>query len=249
MRTVRKSLRIALLILWFLFCALLALPGRWRGRRGIRQNLKLTRFWARGAARIIGLRVVVDGDPGQFPGGLVVSNHQGYLDIVVEATVFPIRFAPKAEIASWPFLGPFVGLNQPVWIHREARGKSVEVAREIEWSLKNNLSMLVYPEGTSTSGEVPLLPFKSTPFEPVIAARLPIQPVLVRYRLPADGRELSWHGDMTLLPHISHLLGQPRLDARLRLLPVIVPQPGETRKELALRVHDLMDAEYRRMQV
>ncbi len=247
MRFLRKIFRLFLIGCWFPVLAVPALPGLFRGRAGIRTNARITRLWAAGIARILGLRITVDGDPEAFAGGLIVSNHTGYVDILAEAAIFPIRFAPKVEIRSWPLLGWYVALSRPIWIDRRSRARSAAVARELEQTLRDKISTLVYPEGTSTDGEHGLLPFKSTPFEAACRVGEPILPVLIQYQRPADGYPIAWYGDMTMPPHVWHLLGQPEIRATLKILPQVVPAPGEDRKALAERVHALMDAEYRRM--
>ncbi|MGE4563756.1 MAG: lysophospholipid acyltransferase family protein [Victivallaceae bacterium] len=246
MRFLRMVWRITLLIGWFGVCSLLAVPWKIRGKaRGIRHNLAVTRLWARGVCRILNIHLKVIGDPDSFEGGMIVSNHQGYADILICASVFPLRFAPKVQIRSWPFLGWFVSLNFPVWIDRESRAKAAEVATELEWTLQEKLSMLVYPEGTSTDGGE-LLPFKSTPFEPVVKLQLPVLPILIRYIETPDRYPIAWYGDFTFLPHVGSFISRKRIDAMLEILPPVRPEPGESRKELANRIHDNMDKAYRR---
>ena len=246
MRFLRTVWRSFLLIGWFLICALIALPGKFLGKReALRRNLGITRLWARVAARILNMHIKVIGDPDSFEGGMIVSNHQGYIDILVSASVFALRFAPKVQIRSWPFLGWFVSMNFPIWIDRESRAKSAEVATELEWTLQEKLSMLVYPEGTSTDGSG-LLPFKSTPFEPVVKLQLPVLPILIRYVETPDRYPLAWYGDFSFLPHVGCLIGRKRIDATMEILPAVRPEPGESRKELANRIHAIMDEALRR---
>ena len=179
---------------------------------------------------------------------MIVGNHQGYLDIVAHASIFRIRFAPKKEIRSWPFLGFMISLNRPVWIDRKSRQKSKETAEEMVATMQNGIAMLVYPEGTSTDGQHGLLPFKSTPFEAAAELSLPIQPTLLFYEgVPKQTEPLAWYGDQKLLPHVWRILGLKEIRMRVYVLPVVYPKSGENRKELALRVHDLMEKEYWRV--
>ena len=105
--------------------------------------------------------------------------------------------------------------------------------------------MLVYPEGTSTDGGV-LLPFKSTPFEPIVKLQLPVLPILIRYVETPDRYPIGWYGDFSFLPHVGCLIGRRRIDATMEILPAVRPEPGESRKELANRIHTIMDQAYRR---
>ncbi len=247
MKYLRIVLKTSGLLFWFIFTGMLALPGLFTGRRGIRSNAFVARLWAAGTARIIGLRITVDGNPGSFPGGVIVSNHQSYLDILAEGAVFPIRFSPKKEIKSWPVLGWFLALSRPVWVDRSSRQSSAEVAAEIVRTVNENISALIYPEGTTTDGRGGLLPFKSTPFEAVIQSGKPFLPVLLKYTAGGGGFDPAWYGDMTLLPHVGQMLAQKSIPVTMRILPALVPMPGEDRKSLAVRVHKIMEEEYRRM--
>lgn len=247
MLVVRKIWRITKIAGWFTIPGLIAVPGVFRGREGIRANSCVARIWAWGITRILKIDIELEGDPKSFSGGMIVSNHLGYLDILCEGAVFPIRFAPKVEIRSWPILGWYLSLSRPIWVDRRSKQKSAEIAEEIERTLHENISTLIYPEGTSTDGKNGLLPFKSTPFEAIVRGRKPFLPILIKYDVPEDGQELAWYGDMTMWPHVWHLLGQPRLKAKIKILPEMEPLEGEDRKALAERVHKVMDEEFRRM--
>lgn len=244
-RFLRKIWRLLLAALWFPLMGLVALPGLFMKREGIRRNARVARHWAAGCARILGMKIHVHGDPSKFAGGMIVSNHQGYLDILTEASIFPIRFAAKAEIKSWFLLGPYLTLSRAVWVDRSSRQKAAEVAEEMERTLADNVNMLVYPEGTSSAGDGDLLPFKSTAFEALCHAGRPFLPILLKYHIPDDERELAWYGSMNMLPHFWHVLGQPRIDVEVHILPEITPIPGETRKELTERTYRIMNDKYR----
>lgn len=247
MRLFRRLFRLLKIYIWFWGMGLYVwLINREKGWDAVARAAHFTRIWAAQSAKIIDLKVRVEGSKDGFPGGLIVCNHQGYLDILVNASLFEIRFAPKSEMLRWPFLGKLVGLNRPVWIDRSSRQKSRHAAEEMVETMKHHISMLVYPEGTSTDGER-LLPFKSTPFEAACEVGLPILPVLLRYSsTPADGDggPLAWHGSDLLLPHIWRILGLKEICADVKILPVVYPIEGESRKELAARVHDLMETEF-----
>ena len=244
MRTIRIIWRLGASSFWFCLIALAALPGMVVGRRGIRWNGKLSRVWGRGLVRILNIRISGrENVPDDIPGALIVSNHQSYLDILVESSLFPVRFLPKAEIRFWPVLGWFLALNRPIWVDRKSPMKAAKVADEIARSLQEDLPVLAYPEGTTSDGKS-LLPFKSTAFEPVVRAGLPIRPVLLRYAPPADDHPIAWYGDMTLLPHLIHTLGQPGFEAEITLLDPILPHPGEDRKNFANRVRQIMLEHY-----
>ena len=246
----RRFFRLWRVVWWFVVSSCRIRRDQ-KGRKGwdaVACSARHAREWARGSARIFNFEVVVHGDPGKFPGGLLVSNHQGYLDILAHAVIFPIRFAPKKEMRNWPLLGPFVAQSHPIWIDRTSRQKAKDAADEMIATLEHRINLLVYPEGTSTDGEHGLLPFKSTPFEAAVDAKCAVQPLLTFFSSEdSEAYPLAWFGHASLLPHIWRVLGLSHVRADVHILPVMEPVPGETRKEMAARVYELMLAEYIRI--
>ncbi len=242
----RKTGRILRLIGWFLYRA----AGAHVRRLGknpddrIRLAAREARDWARGILKILNIQVHVHGEIPQSQGVLIVSNHLGYLDILVHASLMGVRFAPKQEIRSWPFLGWYVGLSCPVWIDRKSPAKSRRTLEEFEKTMRLGIPLIVYPEGTSTDGLHGLRPFKSTPFEAVIKDRRPLLPMITTYRVPAGSMNPAWFGDQELLPHLWELLGLERIQADLYLSAPIRPE-GSDRKELAAKTREIMLQSYR----
>jgi 1-acyl-sn-glycerol-3-phosphate acyltransferase len=73
--------------------------------------------------------------------------------------------------------------------------------------LDNGQRLILFPEGTSSSGDT-VLPFRSSLFEPVTLSGTPVTPVSLRYHY-TDGSpcpDVAYWGDMTVLPHLIQLL-------------------------------------------
>lgn len=236
----RKLWRLGVFLLWMWPFALWSLCHAVGGRAGIRRVAHCTRKWGRFLARLVHLKIDFICDHEIPEGALIVSNHQGYIDILVHAALFPIRFAPKAEIRHWPVFGWYLGISRPVWIDRRSHQKSQRALEEFRQTLNDGISLLVYPEGTSTDGQHGFLPFKSTSFETVIGTHYRIQPIITCYELGADGWNPAWFGDQTLLPHVWTLLGRREIRVKVVALPLVTVLPGEDRKQLAARVEAMM---------
>ncbi len=239
--------RIIALIVWSVVAALLSLPYQLKGGwKGIKEISRFTHLWNKGIARIVNLRVTVSGEIPSVPGGLVVSNHLSYLDIVAHGSALPLRYTPKTDIARWPVLGWYLGLSRPIWIDRQSKKASKKTLRDFAKTMKKGMYLCVYPEGTSTDGKSGILPFKSTSFEAAITGGAPILPVLIRYKEVPGRPTACWYGDMTLLPHVWQMLRLPSIEAELHFLKPVLPD-GRPRKELASYVHGLMSREYRKI--
>lgn len=247
MAVFRRIFRIVALLIWFVFTGLIALPFQIGGWKNIRRVSFVSRMWGTGVAWIINLKINLTGDLSSFKGGLIISNHQGYIDIVTHSAAFPIRFTPKAEIARWPFLGQLLGLSRPVWVDRTSKQKSSLLLEKFRDTMEHGIPLIVYPEGTSDDGRNGLLPFKSTPFEAVTSKNLSMLPVVTVYQSPPGYASVAWYGDMTLLPHMWQLLSYPYILANIHVLNIVLPD-NRNRKELANYVHDLMDKEWKMRQ-
>ena len=235
-----------LLLLWgmiLMLPALLSFIGLSRWQR-VRRGAFWAQFWAAGAAKIAGVKTVVHGEIPQGTGGLLVSNHLGYLDILAHAATFRLRFTPNDGIKCWPFVGQLVALSCPVWIDRKHPRKAATYAKIFKETMDNGVSLLVYPEGTSTDGKHGMLPFKSTVFA-AVTPEIPIVPtVLFYHETPADSAPAAWFDDTAFYVHVWNVLGLKEIRIDLYILPEMFAYPGEERKELACRVREAMLKEY-----
>lgn len=232
-----RIIKLLLVILWMITLGGYTYVGlifQKDGKSRRRFSSKCTLLWGRVLGWILGLKITVYGDHNQLEkGGLIVSNHMGYCDIVAHASCFPVRFAPKQQIKSWPFMGMILGLNQPIWINRHSKQGAAIVVEQFRETLEEGINLIVYPEGTSTDGKHGILPFKSTAFEAASGTGLPILPIVTIYEETPDGNTVPWHSDQKLLPHIWQMLGLWSTRVDLHILPAFYPPPEMSRKELA----------------
>jgi len=136
-------------------------------------------------------------------------------------------------------------MSRPIWVNRSSRQASVRTMNEFLETLKLGMSVVVFPEGTSSDGKHGVLPLKSTPFESAVVGGYMVNPVLIRYEEDNDGT-VCWYGDMTFLPHVWSVLGRRRICAHVHILPQI-SSVGLSRKDLAKKTHEMMNVEYTRI--
>ena len=246
MKILRCTVKIILLILWGLLLmlpAVLSYIGLSRWQR-VRRGAFWAQFWARGAAKIAGVETVVHGEIPQGTGALLVSNHLGYLDILAHACNFRIRFTPNNGIKHWPFIGQLVALSVPVWIDRKHPRKAAGYAEVFQQTMDNGVSLLVYPEGTSTDGKHGMLPFKSTVFAAVHPGTPIVPMVLFYHETPANSAPAAWFDDTGFAAHAIGVLGLKKVVIDLYIMPEMYAKEGEERKVLARRVREAMLEEY-----
>ena len=111
-------------------------------------------------------------------------------------------------------------------------------------TMDNGVSLLVYPEGTSTDGKNGMLPFKSTVFSSLPPERAILPTVLVYHEFPANGVSAAWGDDAHFGSHVWEVLGLKKVVIDLYILPEMFAEAGEDRKSLASRVREKMLAEY-----
>lgn len=170
----------------------------------------ITRFACRGTLRLMGLRVIRQGQPMQGQGA-IVANHSSWLDIFSLNAGDLVYFVSKAEVSGWPGIGWLARITGTVFIDRD-RTKARAQTRLFEDRLLAGHRLLFFPEGTSTDNQR-ILPFKTTLFAAFLTDTLRdvlfIQPVALNYIPPkgADPRHYGWWGDMdfgtNLLAHLA----------------------------------------------
>jgi 1-acyl-sn-glycerol-3-phosphate acyltransferase len=248
LRHLRAGRRAVLLVLLSLGLVAPRLAGRTLAvvspRAGRALGRAATRAWARLAARVLGMRVRVEGEPPRTPH-LLVSNHLSYVDVVALWSAASGLFVAKSEVSGWPLVGTLGRAAGTLFIDRQRKRDILRVLVEMEAALCQGESVILFPEGTSTPGDA-VLPFKSSLFEASVRAGVPVGCASVAYRTPAGDRPahlaVCWWGDMTFGDHAWDLLGLPRFEAVVRFAPDALG--GSDRKRLARRAHAEVTARF-----
>lgn len=187
-------------------------PGASRAWRG-----RVFRAWARAVARVLGMRVDVQGVAPRGPF-LLVSNHLSYVDVVALASRLECVFVAKSEVERWPVVGRLCRGVNTIFVDRRNRRTLPRVLDAVERSLGEGSGVVLFAEGTSTGG-ARVAPFRSPLLEHAARERVPVHFASISYRTPPDeprAREaVCWWGDMTFLRHFYGLLTLPHFDARL----------------------------------
>jgi 1-acyl-sn-glycerol-3-phosphate acyltransferase len=169
-------------------------------------------------ARCIGLEIDVIG---RVPAtGMVVSNHLSYLDAVVLGALWPAVFVAKAEVRTWPLVGWLTAKGGTIYLQRENVRAAAEVNRSLAVAIKEDLPVVVFPEGTTTGATDPL-PFHPALFDPALRSDIPVWPTALAYTINGGSEgvaeDVCYWGDMTFMPHIVRLMRVPNLRAVVRV--------------------------------
>jgi fatty-acyl-CoA synthase len=185
---------------------------------------RITQIGSRIFFRLLGIPITIHGREyleKDLPG-VFVSNHTSFFDIVIFLAIFkfPYRFVSKIEVLSWPLIGTFLRRRDDFRFTREDRNQRLAQATALENSLREGVSLLIFPEGTFTTREG-VRPFQLGAFKAAVATGRPVCPIALRgvrniYRdetiLPKPGRVT-----ITVLPPLVHNPDAPDFQEIVRL--------------------------------
>ncbi|TRY65513.1 hypothetical protein DNTS_021735 [Danionella cerebrum] len=155
---------------------------------------------------------------------LAVAPHSSFLDmLVLSVSGLPVVVS-REENTRLPVIGALLEFNQSVLVSRkdpESRRKCVSqicerVSSEGRWP-----QMLMFPEGTTTSGRS-LIKFKPGAF----LAGVPVQPVLLHYPNNPDTVRWTWKG-ISWLGTLWYTAAQIYSNVTVEFLPVYNPSEEE----------------------
>jgi 1-acyl-sn-glycerol-3-phosphate acyltransferase len=191
-----------------------------------RATMSVARLWQRFVCFLIGIRVTVTGAPADGRPLLLLANHTSWLDIPILASVAPVSFIAKKEVANWPVVGFLAKAQRSVFVDRERRHATGSHAEEVAGRLSKGDIMVLFAEGTSSDGNR-VLPFRSALVGAAQKAiegdgAATVQPVAISYQrmlgLPL-GRQhrplVAWYGGTNLMPHLKRVLSEGGIDVHV----------------------------------
>ena len=218
-----------------------AVPLQWLARRydwPIQHRIQMA--FCRMMLAIIGIRVETRGVVAGASPRFVVANHVSWTDILALASIQPLVFLAKSEVASWPVLGYLACLQGTVFVERENRRAIPLVNEALANQMRRGRDVVVFAEGTSSDG-TSVLKFNAAHFAMLAemqAAKevLPftLAPVGLVYANEEDNSpvDVGWFGDMTFAPHLWSLMKRGGIVCHI-LYGKAVDTGGRDRKALA----------------
>ncbi|XP_068023231.1 1-acyl-sn-glycerol-3-phosphate acyltransferase alpha-like [Melanerpes formicivorus] len=180
--TVQYFCKVAFFNCWIVTLATLLSPlAALRGRSV--ENMKLLRAALLPLKHIYGIKMQVRGSEHlkiKEPF-VIVCNHQASLDLLGMVEVIPERCVPiaKKELLYLGTVGWACWLSGIIFIDRRRRAEAIDViSRTARTMLRDNLRILVFPEGTRNQKRS-MLPFKRGAFHLAVQAQVPIFPMVI----------------------------------------------------------------------
>ncbi len=221
-------------VYFLLFCVVFVLTVAFDRKRSILHVM--SRWWTRCYFGIIpSWRVKVEGRENVEPGKayVVIVNHRSMLDILL-MYVLPLEFkwVSKKEVYRWPLFGWVLWMHNDIGIERGTAGAVRKMVRQGKGWIDKGVSVIVFPEG-SRSKTRQIQRFREGAFLLAQQAGAAILPCV------AEGTGSAFNGWRLNF----------RNRFRVRILPPVPAEVvAETRlKEMAEKMHGLMDREHRAM--
>jgi 1-acyl-sn-glycerol-3-phosphate acyltransferase len=168
--------------------------------------------------------------------GLLVSNHLGYLDILVLSAVAPALFIARSDVKRWPILGWFAILAGTLFVRRARRSDIAQLNREVTLALDAGALVVLFPEEAGSDSHH-VLRFRSSLLEPIARLDHPLSAASIHYARP-DREPVGHIGDSSnerVMPFLLKLLSTSRMSATVSF--VRLEQGPNSRKELARSLH------------
>ena len=151
--------------------------------------------WSKLQHFLLNTKIETEGDIPEN-GAIIMANHRSYLDVIMIPSKTPVVFVAKAGVRKWPIVGWGGDAMRTIWVDRRDPQSRRRTRFSIVDRLKENLSVIIFPEGTTHLGPE-LLEFKPGMFYAVAGTELEIIPVAIEYKNP----NIAWVGKDYFIPH------------------------------------------------
>lgn len=179
-----------------------------RGRASsIPARARYMQRWSWHFLRVFNCSVTVQGIPPA--GGILVSNHLSYVDVIVFGSIRPFVFLSKHEVRSWPVVGLMTRFAGTLYIKRQDKTEIIRLGGELSPVVQAGIPVVMFLEGTSSGGDT-ILPFGSGLLSGVEHNGWPITPAWIHYTIREGSvpDEICYWRDMTFFPHLLNLLSR-----------------------------------------
>lgn len=149
-----------------------------------------------------GIEVITRGEIPTEPA-IFVANHLGYLDPIALNCSLACAPVAKREVQAWPVIGEAIARLGGLFVDRDCPHSGAKVLLRAKACLDAGVSVLAFPEGTTSRGET-VLPMKRGMFGLAALTGKPIVPTAISHDDPAT----AWVDDELFAPHYLRLAGR-----------------------------------------
>lgn len=187
--------------------------------------------WCQGLLDIFGVHARVAGaaelPPTAAKARLIVANHRSPLDIPLLLRQFGGCVLSRADLATWPVLGPAAVSADTIFVDRADTMSGVYAVRKIRERLMNGHTVIVFPEGTTHAGDE-VRAFQEGAFAAARGLDIELVPVGIAYQAGSEFVE------PTFGQHLARVAGRTETNVGVAIGQPIAMQG--TRREIAARM-------------
>lgn len=214
------------------------------GLRNICLNL-----WGKTVCKILSIKVEVEGEVPE-PPFFLVSNHLSYVDIMIYYNILNTTFVSKAEVKEWPVIGFMAKTLEVIFIDRRRKADVARVNQSVADHITKHKGVVLFPEGTTSSGES-LLPFKPSILEHPAKSQMPVHYAYITYETGSKDEDamesVCWWNDEPFGSHFFKFAGNRSTTARIQFGDKTLHKSD--RKELAAELYKKVELLHQRSNV
>ncbi|MDC1105592.1 1-acyl-sn-glycerol-3-phosphate acyltransferase [Prolixibacteraceae bacterium] len=199
-------IRLILLFVYSFILASLGLIIWYLKGKNVQFGQTISYIWANGSLWLLNIHIQYKGIKPK-DGGIIMSNHQGYLDIFTLLAQGRYSIVAKEEIGKWPIIGRAADMIHMILVNRRSAASMVKVMNTLKAELQLGNNIILFPEGKTHAGNK-TAPFKRGAFKVATDLGVPINPVAIIYHNPKD----AWTKNVTFVPHFLNQMGKWRTD-------------------------------------
>lgn len=172
---------------------------------------------------------------------LWVGNHISWIDVATYGALSPAFFLSRHDVAEWPVLGKLATAAGTLFIKRGS-GDSGRIKDQIADFLREGISVLFFPEATTTDGRN-IKKLHGKLLQAAIDANVPVQGMVVCY-VNADGKldsKVPFIGDVGFTEHLIGMLGSKKVTAYVKALEPIHPNNFADKEALTAELQARME--------
>lgn len=143
---------------------------------------KIAQIWAKSLVLAAGAKIELYGmDHIDLNKSYVFTgNHQSHIDVVAVFSILPltVRYIAKKELFKFPVFGWAMSAAGIIKVDRSNREKAIKSIEKAGQTIKNGVSVILFPEGTrSSDGEIHA--FKKGAFVLASKSKVPVIPISI----------------------------------------------------------------------
>lgn len=147
-------------------------------------------YWCKMALWILGVKIHKSGTVDVSNGNLYVGNHRSFVDPLVAFSYIRRAYGvSKKEVSGYPLIHTGAVLSGIIYVDRPNSDSRHTAKAQIEENLRMNRSILIFPEGTTTTTSE-TKPFRNGSFEAAAVSGHPVVPFALEMGNPETD---FWH--------------------------------------------------------